>query len=101
VSGQLGLDQGALVGGGVAAELRRALANMATLLEQHGAGLADVVKTTVFMTDIADFAAINEAYVSVFGEHRPARTAVAVAALPLGGAVEVEAWAYVPGAAPA
>ena len=53
-----------------------------------------MVKTTVFLTDMGDAAAVNEAYVAFFGDHRPARSMVAVAALPLGALVEVEVWAY-------
>ena len=82
--------------GGVAHQTEQALANLAGLLAEHGASLADVVKTTVFMTDIADYAAVNEAYAAAFGNHRPARSAMAVAGLPLGASVEVEAWAYRP-----
>ena len=95
VSGQVGVSEGKLVGGGVVAQTKRSLANLAALLEGEGASLADVVKTTVFLTDIDDWPAMNEAYVEAFGDHRPARSAVAVAGLPLGAVVEVEAWAYV------
>ena len=94
VSGQVGAADGQLVTGGVEAELRQALANMAALLEAEGASLADVVKTTVYLRHIDDYTVMNEAYVSVFGEHRPARSAVAVSALPLGALIEVEAWAF-------
>lgn len=94
-SGQLGLADGALVDGGVGAQLRQAIANLAGLLEAEGASLTDVAKTTVFLTDMADYATVNDVYTTAFGEHRPARSAVAVAALPLGGAVEIEAWAWV------
>jgi 2-iminobutanoate/2-iminopropanoate deaminase len=94
VSGQVGLDDGVLVEGGVSAQVTQAIANLRGLLESEGATLADVVKTTVFLTGIADYAAMNEAYVAAFGDHRPARSAVAVAALPVGAAVEVEAWAF-------
>ncbi|TML59507.1 MAG: hypothetical protein E6G17_11125 [Actinobacteria bacterium] len=97
VSGQLGLAEGDLVRGGVRAELRQALANVRALLESEGASLADVVKTTVFLRHIDDYAAMNEVYVEGFGDNRPARAAVAVAALPLGAFVEVEAWAFVGG----
>jgi len=102
-SGQLGLAPGpdgapALVPGGTVGELRQALANLQTVLAAEGAGLADVVKTTVFLADIDDFAALNEVWVATFPAPRPARSAVAVAALPLGARVEVEAWARVPGA---
>lgn len=96
VSGQLGLADGALVRGGVAAEVRQALANMAALLASEGAGLEAVAKTTVFLTHMADYAPMNEAYMEAFGQHRPARAAVAVAGLPLGAKVEIEAWAYLP-----
>ena len=93
-SGQLGMKDGALVDGGVAAETTQAVANLAGLLESEGAALSDIVKTTVFLTDMADFAAMNEAYVAAFGDHRPARSTIGVAALPLpGAAVEIEAWA--------
>jgi 2-iminobutanoate/2-iminopropanoate deaminase len=94
VSGQVGIADGQLVTGGMEAELRQALANLAALLEGEGASLSDVVKTTVFLRHIDDYSVMNEAYVEVFGDHRPARSAVAVAGLPLGALVEVEAWAY-------
>jgi 2-iminobutanoate/2-iminopropanoate deaminase len=94
VSGQVGIVDGKLVGGGVQAELRQAVANLRALLEGAGASLADVVKTTLFLRHIDDYAAVNEAYVGAFGDHRPARSAIAVAGLPLGALVEVEAWAF-------
>lgn len=94
-SGQVGLgDDGRLVSGGIRAETRQALLNVAALLESEGSSLADVVKTTVFLKHIDDWPAMNEAYVEVFGETRPARSAFAVAALPVGALVEVEAWAH-------
>jgi 2-iminobutanoate/2-iminopropanoate deaminase len=93
-SGQVGLRDGVLVEGGIAAQVARAVANIATLLAGEGAGLEAVVKTTVFLADIADFQPMNDAYVAAFGTHRPARSAFAVAALPLGARVEIEAWAY-------
>lgn len=95
VSGQLGLVGGSLVQGGVAAQLTQAIVNLKGLLAGAGASLGDVIKTTVFLTDMADYATVNEAYVAAFGDHRPARSAVAVAGLPLGALVEIEAWAYV------
>jgi 2-iminobutanoate/2-iminopropanoate deaminase len=94
-SGQVGLTDSGLAEGGTAAELRQALANLRGLLEAEGATLSDVVKTTVFLVDMGDYAAMNEAYTEAFGDHRPARSAVAVAALPIGARVEVEAWAWV------
>ena len=99
-SGQLGLaigaDDGApaLVAGGPGPQLTQAVANAASLLAGEGATLADVVKTTVFATDPADFPVVNEAYVAAFGDHRPARSMVAVSALPMGAAVEIEVWAH-------
>jgi len=100
-SGQLGVrpDEGgapALVDGGVVAQVRQALANLTDLLRGEGAGLGDVAKVTVFLTDMAEYAAVNEAYVEVFGDHRPARSVVAVAGLPMGALAEVEAWAHRP-----
>jgi len=94
-SGQLGLVDGALVEG-VAAQTSRSLKNAEALLAGHGAGLADVVKTTVFLADMADFAAMNQVYAEAFGDHRPARSTVAVAGLPMGGLVEIEVWARKP-----
>ena len=93
-SGQVGIADGALVEGGLEPELRQALANMQGLLADKGAGLSDVVKTTVFLTDMDHYADMNRIYIEVFGDHRPARSAVAVAALPIGATIEVEAWAY-------
>lgn len=96
VSGQIGLRDGALVGGGLEEQLRQAMSNLRGLLEGEGAALDDVVKTTVFLVDIGDYAEMNRIYVDEFGDHRPARSAVAVAALPLGARIEVEALAYRP-----
>ena len=97
VSGQVGAVEGSLVDGGVQAEVRQALANLARLLAAEGAGLGHVVKTTVFLRHINDFPIMNEVYVEAFGDHRPARSAVGVAALPMDALVEIEAWAYVGG----
>ena len=93
-SGQVGIADGKLVDGGLEPQLRQALANMASLLEGEGASMGDVVKTTVFLTDMDDYAEMNRVYIDVFGDHRPARSAVAVAALPIGARIEVEAWAH-------
>ena len=95
VSGQVGISDGKLVSGGMRAELQQALANLRALLEGEGASITDVVKTTVYLHHIDDYAAMNEVYTEFFGEHRPARAAVAVAGLPLHALVEVEAWAFV------
>ena len=94
-SGQLGMRDGALVEG-IQAQVTQAVANIAELLESEGAGLENVVKTLVLLADIDDFAEMNAAYVEAFGEHRPARSAFAVAGLPAGGLVEIEAWAFAP-----
>jgi 2-iminobutanoate/2-iminopropanoate deaminase len=95
VSGQVGIVDGELVRGGVEDQLRQAIANLSGLLEEEGASLADVAKTTVFLRHLAtDYGAMNEVYVELFGDHRPARSAVGVAELPLGALVEVEAWAW-------
>jgi 2-iminobutanoate/2-iminopropanoate deaminase len=93
-SGQVGIRDGTLASG-VKAQTTQAVANVRALLEGEGATLDHVVKTTVFLQHISDYAAMNEAYSAAFGDHRPARSAVAVAALPLGAMVEVEAWARV------
>ena len=94
VSGQIGMVEGSLVDGGVQAEVRQALDNLAALLESEGAALAQVVKTTVFLRHLSDYPIMNELYLEAFGDHRPARSTVAVAGLPLGALVEVDAWAY-------
>lgn len=97
-SGQIGLVEGKLADGGLRGELTQALANVAALLQSQGAAMSDVVKTTVFLTHMSDYAVMNEVYMESFGDHRPARSAVAVAGLPLGALVEVEAWAWCPAA---
>ncbi|MDQ1445904.1 MAG: 2-iminobutanoate/2-iminopropanoate deaminase [Acidimicrobiaceae bacterium] len=94
-SGQVALRDGALIEGDAAAQTTQAVANVKALLEGEGASLENVVKTTVFLADMTDYAAMNTAYMEAFGDHRPARSALAVAALPLGARVEVEAWARV------
>ncbi len=94
-SGQLGLVDGELVDG-VAAQTTQALKNAEALLASRGAGLTDVVKTLVFLADMADFDAVNQAYAASFGGHRPARSTVGVAALPKAAAVEIEVWAHRP-----
>jgi 2-iminobutanoate/2-iminopropanoate deaminase len=100
-SGQVGLvtaDDGtvALAEGGTIAQLHQALRNLSDVLATEGAQLSDVVKTTLFLLNMSEFAAVNEVWVEYFTENRPTRSAVAVAALPIGALVEVEAWAYVP-----
>jgi 2-iminobutanoate/2-iminopropanoate deaminase len=76
--------------GDVRAETERTLDNLSAVLAAAGSDLGHVVKTTVFLTDMADFAAMNEVYAKCFGEHRPARSTVGVAALPRGFKVEIE-----------
>jgi 2-iminobutanoate/2-iminopropanoate deaminase len=95
VSGQVGIRDGRLVSQGTAGQLRQAIANLKGLLEAEGAALADVVKTTVFLLHMRDYAEMNETYMEAFGDSRPARSCVAVVELPVGALVEVEAWAYV------
>ena len=97
-SGQLGIDPvtGNLVDGGVEAETRQALIDLKNVLEAAGSSLECVLKTTVFLHDINDFLKMNAVYATFFVENPPARSAVQVAALPKGGAVEIEAVAYLP-----
>jgi 2-iminobutanoate/2-iminopropanoate deaminase len=97
VSGQVGLADGRLVPGGVEGELRQAIANLEGLLASQGASLSDVVKTTVSLRHMSDYAQMNDTYTAAFGDHRPARSAIGVAELPIGALVEVEAWAWVGG----
>lgn len=94
VSGQVGLRDGALVPGGIKDEVTQAVANLSSLLAGEGSSLADVVKTTVFLRHMRDYPLMNEAYVAAFGDHRPARSAVAVTELPIHALVEIEAWAH-------
>ncbi len=72
---------------------RQAMANVASVLGEVGLGWPDVFKTTVYLTDISQYSAFNAVYVEELGSHRPARTLVAVAGLPIGAVVEIEAWA--------
>ena len=95
VSGQIGIVDGSLAEGGFGAQAAQALANLRTQVEANGATLDQVVKTTVFLTDMGNFAAMNEIYCEAFGDHRPARSCVAVAALPIGAIFEVEAIVHV------
>jgi len=92
-SGQIPIDpaSGRLVDGDVAAQTRQVMANVAAVLAAAGLAFADVVKTTIFLTDMGDFAAVNAAYGACFeGGPVPARSTVAVAALPRGAAVEID-----------
>ena len=98
VSGQLGLDPatGSMVEGGLEAETRQALTNLKAILEAGGCTFQNVVKSTVFLRDINDFARMNAIYAEFVGENPPARSAVQVAALPRNGAVEIEVIALLP-----
>jgi 2-iminobutanoate/2-iminopropanoate deaminase len=96
VSGQLGIADGKLVSGGVAAQTAQAVVNLKARLKEAGASISDVSKTLCFLTDMDTFPTFNDAYVAGFGSSRPARSTIGVAALPFGGAVEIEAWAYKP-----
>jgi len=93
VSGQLPIDPatGELVGGDITAKTHRVIANVAALAQAAGAGLDKVVKTTIFLKDIRDFPAVNQAYAEHFKALLPARSTVQVAALPKGAALEMEA----------
>ena len=92
-AGQVGLDPstGELVAGTVEEQTRQALNNLRNVIEAAGSSMDNVVKTTVFLKDMADFQKMNSIYAEYFGENPPARSTVAVAGLPKGGLVEVEA----------
>jgi 2-iminobutanoate/2-iminopropanoate deaminase len=96
-SGQVGLDaqSGELVDGGLQAQTRQVLAIIAAILDDVGAAVEDVAKTTVFLADMADFPAMNEIYGQFF-RHRPARSTIAVAGLPKGALVEIEVLVHRP-----
>ena len=96
-AGQVALDPARmeLVAGGVADQADRALANLAAVLAEAGSGLDRVIKTTVYLVDMADFGAMNEVYARHFGSHRPARSTVAVAGLPKGARVEIDVVAVI------
>lgn len=95
-AGQLGLDPktGALVQGGIKAETEQALKNLKAIIEVAGSSLSQALKTTVYLKDLNDFAAMNEVYGRYFAENFPARSTVGVAALPKGGLIEIDALVY-------
>jgi 2-iminobutanoate/2-iminopropanoate deaminase len=92
-AGQVGLDpaSGDMVDGGVEAQARRAMENLSAVLEAAGSGVDRIVKTTIFVADLGDFAAVNAVYGSFFRADPPARSTVQVAGLPAGALVEIEA----------
>ena len=96
VAGQLGLAPGAkaMVGPGITEQTEQVMQNLAAILEEAGSGVANLVKTTVFLTDLGDFAAMNDVYATHVGDRPPARSTVQVAALPSGARVEIEAVAH-------
>lgn len=96
-SGQIGLDpqQGQITAPDIAGQTRQALRNLSAVLEAAGTDLRHVVKTTVFLTHMSDFAAMNEVYARHVGERPPARATIEVARLPSGALVEIEAVAHV------
>ena len=96
-AGQVALDPATmeLVPGGVAEQADRALTNLTAVLAEAGSGLDRVIKTTVYLVDMADFGAMNEVYARHFGSHRPARSTVAVAGLPKGARVEIDVIAVI------
>ena len=91
-AGQIALDPstGQVVEGGIQEQTTRVMANLKAVLEASGSSFANVVKTTVFLIDMADFAEMNDVYGKAFGDHKPARSTVAVSGLPRGVRVEIE-----------
>lgn len=96
-AGQIALDPatGQVVEGGIREQTTRVMANLKAILDAAGTSLSKVVKTTVFLVDMADFSEMNEVYAKAFGDHKPARSTVAVAGLPRGVRVEIEVVAAV------
>jgi reactive intermediate/imine deaminase len=91
LSGSMGIDEtGALVPGGIVAETRQALANIRSVLERHGSSMDRVVKCTVMLADMGEWAAMNRVYIEYFSTNLPARSAFGVSGLALGGRVEIE-----------
>jgi 2-iminobutanoate/2-iminopropanoate deaminase len=97
-SGQVGLDPatGDLVLGGFEPQARRVFANLAAVLSSAGCGFRDVVKATVYVTDLGDFGTLNGLYAEAMGDHKPARSTVQVAALPKGALVEIDLVVRIP-----
>lgn len=97
-AGQIPIDPatGTLVEGDATAQAERVLANIRAILADIGGSLTDVAKATIFLVDLADFADVNAVYAATFGDHRPARSTIQVAALPAGARVEIEVWVHLP-----
>jgi 2-iminobutanoate/2-iminopropanoate deaminase len=102
-SGQIGIDPatGTMVHGGIESETVRVLENIRLLLEDQALGFSDILKTTVYMTDLGQFSRMNEIYARYFEAPYPARSTVQVAALPKGAQIEMEVVAGFPAASPA
>lgn len=98
-SGQIPLDPGTakIIEGGIALQTRRVMENISAVLKAEGASFEDVVKSTIFLTDLGDFEAVNELYGSYFKSDPPARSTVQVSALPKGANIEIEMIALAPG----
>ena len=96
-AGQVGIDPqtGKLVEGGIEAQTRQALSNLQAILEASGTSMANVIRTTVYMQDLADFAAMNQVYAGFFAQDPPARSTTQAAALPLGALVEIDVMAAI------
>jgi 2-iminobutanoate/2-iminopropanoate deaminase len=96
VSGQLGVDpaSGELVEGGIKEQTRQVMLNLEAILEEAGSSLKQILKATIYLIDLGDFAAMNEAYAERVGNRPPARATIQVAALPSGALVEIEAIAH-------
>jgi 2-iminobutanoate/2-iminopropanoate deaminase len=96
MAGQVGIDASGTMADGVEAQTRQILANIAAVLGDAGASWDDVAKSTIFLTDLGNFQAVNALYAEAIGSHRPARSTVGVAALPAGAVVEIECWVHKP-----
>ena len=91
ISGQIPLDEkGTLVEGGIEAQAKQSLSNLKAILSACDLEFKDVVKTTIFLTNMSDFDAVNQIYANTFGEHKPARSTIEVSKLPKGALVEIE-----------
>ena len=97
LAGQVGFDPATgLMAEGIEAQTQKVMENISAILIDCGASITDVAKTLVFVTDLDDFAVVNEIYGEAMGDHHPARSTVQVAGLPAGALVEIETWAYAP-----